>query len=293
METPRLGLKLLERTIMSQDSRKRVAITGAASGLGRCLALQYAREGWNVALADINDERGLETQNEILALGVDAFYTHVDVREENSLLRWKDVIVKRWSGLDVVINNAGVAVHGRIDETPDEDWDWIIDINLMGVARGCRIFTSLFKAQGYGHIVNVASIAGLIHSPEMNSYNVTKAGVVALSETIKAELEPFGIKVSVVCPGFFPTNLTENTRSPNPNIKTVINKLFQKSKLKAEDVARIVFEGVKSGRFYILPHKDFAAIWYMKRFSPSVYFWAMSKMVKKRPEFQNKERAAS
>jgi NAD(P)-dependent dehydrogenase (short-subunit alcohol dehydrogenase family) len=280
--------------MMSQESKKRVAITGAASGLGRSLALHYARQGWNVALADINDLRGQETQQVILALGVDAFYTHVDVRDEDSLLKWKDLIVKRWGGLDVIINNAGVAVHGGIDETPIADWEWIIDINLMGVVRGCRIFTSLFKAQGYGHIVNTASIAGLLYSPQMNSYNVTKAGVVALSETMKSELQPYGIKVSVVCPGFFPTNLTENTRSPNPNIKASITKLFEKSKLKADDVARIVFDGVKAGRFYILPHKDFAAFWYMKRLSPSLYFWALSKMARKRPEFRNeKTRAAS
>lgn len=278
---------------MSQESKKRVAITGAASGLGRSLALHYARQGWNVALADINDIRGQETQQVILALGVDAFYTHVDVRDENSILKWKDAIVKRWGALDVIINNAGVAVHGAIDESPTADWDWIIDINLMGVVRGCRIFTSLFKAQGYGHVVNVASIAGLVYSPEMNSYNVTKAGVVALSETMKAELQPFGIKVSVVCPGFFQTNLTENTRSTNPNIKTMMNKLFAKSKLNADDIARIVFEKVKAGRFYILPHKDFAAFWYIKRLSPAFYFWAMSKMVRRRPEFRDNARAAS
>ncbi|WP_141732166.1 SDR family oxidoreductase [Oligoflexus tunisiensis] len=278
---------------MAHESGKRVAITGAASGLGRALALHYARQGWKVAIADINDIRGQETQQVILALGVDAFFMHVDVREEASLIKWKDAIVKRWGGLDVIINNAGVAVHGGIDETPSADWEWIIDINLMGVVRGCQIFTSLFKKQGFGHIVNVASIAGLIHSPEMNSYNVTKAGVVALSDTMKSELKQFNIKVSVVCPGFFPTNLTENTRSPNPNIKSVINKLFERSKLKAEDVARIVFEGVQAGRFHILPHKDFAAIWYMKRVSPAFYFWAMERMVRKRQDFRERARAAS
>jgi NAD(P)-dependent dehydrogenase (short-subunit alcohol dehydrogenase family) len=278
---------------MAHQSGKRVAITGAASGLGRALALHYARQGWKVALADINDIRGQETQQVILALGVDAFFMHVDVREESSLTKWKDAIVKRWGGLDIIINNAGVAVHGGIDETPSADWDWIIDINLMGVVRGCQIFASLFKKQGFGHIVNVASIAGLIHSPEMNSYNVTKAGVVALSDTLKSELKPFHIKVSVVCPGFFPTNLTETCRSPNPNIKSVINKLFEKSKLKADDVARIVFEGVQAGRFHILPHKDFAAIWYLKRASPALYFWAMDRMVRKRPEIRERARAAS
>ncbi|HYX38038.1 MAG TPA: SDR family oxidoreductase [Oligoflexus sp.] len=278
---------------MSQNSGKRVAITGAASGLGRSLALHYARQGWNVAVADINDLRGQETQQVLLALGIDAFYMHVDVRDDASLSKWKDAIVKRWGGLDVIINNAGVAAHGAIDESPTEDWDWIIDINLMGVVRGCRIFTSVFKKQGFGHVVNVASIAGLIHSPEMNSYNVTKAGVVALSDTMKSELKRFGIKVSVVCPGFFPTNLMENTRSPNPHIKTAIGKLFAKSKLNADDVARIVFNGVKAGRFYILPHKDFAAFWYLKRVSPAAYFYAMARMVSKRPEFKDKARAAS
>jgi NAD(P)-dependent dehydrogenase (short-subunit alcohol dehydrogenase family) len=292
METPRLGLNLLESNIMSLEAGKRVAITGSASGLGRSLALHYARQGWQVALADISDQKGLETQQVISALGVDAFYMHVDVRDDASIGQWKDAIVKRWGGLDVIINNAGVGAHGAIDESPTEDWDWIIDINLMGVVRGCRLFTRLFKQQGYGHVVNVASIAGLIHSPEMNSYNVSKAGVVALSDTMKSELQPFGIKVSVVCPGFFPTNLSENTRSPNPNIKSVIQKLFAKSKLNADDVARIVFDGVKASRFYILPHRDFAAIWYIKRISPAFYFWAMNKMMRRRPEFKIKARAA-
>lgn len=278
---------------MSAKTGKRVAITGAASGLGRSLALHFAREGWQIALGDINDQRGQETQAAITALGVDAFYQHVDVREEASIVKWKDAIVKRWGTLDVVINNAGVACHGRIDESPLDDWDWIIDINLMGVVRGCKIFTSLFKAQGHGHIVNVASMAGLIHSPEMNSYNVTKAGVVALSDTLKSELKSSNIKVSVVCPGFFPTNLTENTRSPNPNIKSVIGKLFSKSKLKAEDVARIVYEGVKAGKFIILPHKDYAAFWYMKRYSPTLYFWSMGRMAGSHGVAPRKSRAAS
>src|SRR6476620_4924855 len=147
---------------MGQDTGKKVAITGAASGLGRALALHYAGQGWKVALADINDQRGQETQQAVRALGVDAFYQNVDVRDDASLQKWKEAIVNRWGGLDVIINNAGVAVHGRIDESPLDDWEWIIDINLMGVVRGCRIFTSLFKKQGFGHIVNVASIAGLV-----------------------------------------------------------------------------------------------------------------------------------
>jgi NADP-dependent 3-hydroxy acid dehydrogenase YdfG len=266
---------------MSRFPEKRVAITGAASGLGRAMAVYYAKQGWKVALADIHDQRGEETLEHIGKLPGDCFYTRVDVREDQSLEQWKNAIVERWGGLDIIINNAGVGTHGRIDEASLDDWDWVIDINLMGVVRGCRIFTKLFKKQGYGHIVNVASIAGLIHSPEMNSYNVTKAGVVALSETMRAELQPAGIHLSVVCPAFFQTNLAENTRSPNPNIKSVINKLFSQSKISADDVAKIVFESVQAGEFYILPHKNFAAIWYLKRYFPSLYFMLIGKMAAK------------
>ncbi len=276
---------------MTRFPEKRVAITGAASGLGRAMAVFYAKQGWKVALADIHDQRGEETLELIRKLGGDCFYTRVDVREDQSLEQWKNAIVKRWGGLDIIINNAGVGSHGSIDEASLDDWDWVIDINLMGVVRGCRIFTNLFKKQGYGHIVNVASIAGLIHSPEMNSYNVTKAGVVALSETMRAELQPAGIQLSVVCPAFFQTNLTENTRSPNPNIKSVINKLFSQSKISADDIAKIVFESVQAGKFYILPHKNFAAIWYLKRYSPSLYFMLMGKMVSKNKKSLDKKRA--
>ncbi len=275
---------------MSQTSEKRIAITGAASGLGRAIALYYAKQGWKIALGDVHDQRGQETLESVRKYGVDAFYQHVDVREDLSIEQWKEAIVKRWNGLDIIVNNAGVAAHGCIDEAPLDDWDWIIDINLMGVVRGCRQFSALFKKQGYGHIVNVASIAGLIHSPEMNSYNVTKAGVVALSDTLRSELRPFHISVSVVCPGFFQTNLTENTRSPNPKIASVINKLFSKSKINADDIAKIVYESVAAEKFFILPHKDFAAIWYLKRMSPGLYFWAMNKYADQQFKAAKKQR---
>jgi NAD(P)-dependent dehydrogenase (short-subunit alcohol dehydrogenase family) len=279
---------------MTKQSKKRVAITGAASGLGRALAQYYAGKGWRVALADINDLRGQETLQAIQSLGVEAFYQHVNVRDDEALGKWKDAIVKRWGGLDVVINNAGVATHGAIDESPIDDWNWVIDINLMGVVRGCIEFGGLFKKQGFGHIVNVASMAGLIHSPEMDSYNVAKAGVVALSDTLKSELKEFNVKVSVACPAFFPTNLYENARSPNPNIKSVLNKLFSQSKLNADDVARIIYQGVEAGKFHILPHRDFAAIWYLKRLSPDLYFWVMEKVSgRKTKGLAKKARAAS
>ena len=108
------------------------------------------------------------------------------------------------------MNNAGIATGGRIDVESLDEWDRVVDINLMGVVRGCRAFTPLFKRQRSGHIVNTASAAGLVHPPMMSSYNTVKAGVVALSETLSHELHPYGVTVSVVCPSFFRTNLADS-----------------------------------------------------------------------------------
>ncbi|MEE2731174.1 SDR family oxidoreductase [Ketobacter sp.] len=253
------------------NSKKTVAITGGASGLGKAMALRYARAGWGVAIADLNDERGESTLQELNDLCGDACYHHVDVRDAGAIEGWRDAILQRWGHINVVINNAGIASHGGIAESSLEDWDFTIDINLMGVVRGCKFFSQTMKQQGYGHIVNIASMAGLIHSPEMNSYNATKAAVVALSETMQFELAPFGIGVTVVCPGFFQTNLAESTRSPDSHAQAHVSKMLATSDITADDIADQVFNAVDSNQFMLLPHKSYRNTWYWKRFMPSLY----------------------
>lgn len=267
---------------------KSVAITGGASGLGKAMAFRFARAGWHVAIADIHDQRGQETLKELHSLTNDCFYSTVDVRKAEDILAWRDEILGRWSTLDVVINNAGVASHGGIAETSLEDWQWIMDINLMGVVRGCKFFTQSFKQQGFGHIVNVASMAGLLHSAEMNSYNAGKAAVVALSETMRHELESQGINVSVVCPGFFKTNLAESTRSPNARAKQYVNKLLATSNITADDIAEMVFIAVKKKHYLVLPHPAYRRTWYLKRYTPFLYHKIMSTIAKKRASMQKK-----
>src|SRR3546814_5641416 len=136
-----------------------------------------------------------------------SFYIHCDVRSEADLITAREQMVKQFGCVDLLFNNAGVAQSGPIDETTMDDWQWIVAINLLGVVRGCRVFTPLMKTQGSGVIVNIASMAGLIHPPQMAAYNTTKAAVVALSETLKAELHRYGIQVSVVCQAFFRTKI--------------------------------------------------------------------------------------
>ena len=257
---------------------KTVAITGGASGLGRALARRFATAAWNIAIADLNDERGAETLQEIKAGAKDAFYQNCDVRDNASVREWRDNILARWGSIDVVINNAGVATFGSIDACSLEDWNWIIDINLMGVVRGCKYFSEVFKHQSYGHIVNVASMAGLIHSPEMSSYNATKAAVVALSETLRGELKPYGIDVTVVCPGFFQTNLAESTRSPDSGAKGRVAKMLTTSKISADDIADMIFLAIAEKKYLVLPHASYRRMWYLKRFLPFLYTRMMGKI---------------
>jgi len=262
---------------------KRIAITGAASGLGKAIALHYANAGWNVAVADILDDDGQQVVAQIKSLGRDSFFCHCDVTNDGDIKNLHDQIIDHWGGLDIIVNNAGVATHGTMDNAPLSDWQWVIDINLMGVVRGCKQFTSLFKQQGYGHIVNVASMAGLLYTPEMGSYNATKAANVALSETLRAELEPYNINTSVVCPGFFQTNLAKSARSPDAGAQELIDRLLSTSDISAEDIAAIIFAAVEKKKFWILPHRAYKNLWLTKRYLPFLYqrtFGIMGKKTK-------------
>lgn len=250
----------------------RVFITGGASGLGQALALRYARDGWDVCIADLNDVRGEATCELLKAYGGKAIYCHADVTVEADLQHIADVLQEQWGGLDLLINNAGVAQLGAIDEVAVSDWEWILNINLLGVVRGCRVFVPIFKRQGHGQILNIASMAGLLDVPLMASYNVSKAGVVALSTTLEQELMQHGVRVSVACPSFFQTNLEESVRSNDLGLKKLMGKLSARGELSADDVAERIVEGVTKGQTYIFPHVKGERMWLAKRYLPQRWF---------------------
>lgn len=254
---------------------QRIFITGGASGLGKAIALRYAREGAKVCIGDINPEQGVEVAAEIRKAGGTALFLECDVRRLSDLEKVRDRLETEWGGVDLVVNNAGVASAGTIEDTSIADWEWIIDINIMGVVRGCKVFTPLFKQQGSGTFVNVASMAGLMLAPVMSSYNVSKAGVIALSETLSQELRDAGIHVSVLCPAFFQTNLASTMRSDIPGMQQNVNKLMKRSGVTAEDVADSVFEAVRKNEFWILPHAKERRMWYLKRYAPKAFDWLM------------------
>jgi len=274
---------------MSSDSKvdtkisnKRVFITGGASGLGKAIALKYAQQGYKVCIADLNDERGDETLELLKAFGNECFYLHCDITKFKDLESAKSILIERWQGVDIVVNNAGVAgTAGPIEDVSLSDWDWVLNINLMGVVRGCKAFTPLFKQQGSGHFVNVASAAGLMNAPQMSSYNASKAGVISLSETLKFELDADNIGVSVVCPAFFKTNLTESMKSTVAGVTQKISYVMKHAKVTADDVANDIFNAVESNNFWVLSHKPERKLWLLKRFLPMLFDRVMKKQMAK------------
>ncbi len=251
----------------NNQGQARVFITGGASGLGRALAERYASAGYSVCIGDVNDERGAETLA-VLQARTTAHYLHCDVQQEADLQAAADWLKQHWAGVDIVVNNAGVATAGAIDSFPMADWQWVMDINVLGVVRGCKVFTPLLREQGGGQLVNVASLAGIIHPPKMASYCATKAAVVALSESLSLELERDNIAVSVVCPAFFRTNLAESLRASDPSSTAMTQKLVNKAKVGAEEIAEKVYKGVQRRDFHILTHSDSKRFFMLKRLLP-------------------------
>jgi NAD(P)-dependent dehydrogenase (short-subunit alcohol dehydrogenase family) len=254
----------------------RVLVTGGASGFGQALAAIYAARQCQVLVTDV----AADVADDVLPRRTGAgqvVYRQLDVRDVGQWEAARDWLDEQWGGLDLLINNAGVAAGGRVDVVPIQDWEWIIEINLLGVVKGCRTFTPMFKAQRSGRIVNVASMAGLVHPPAMSSYNSVKAGVVALSETMLHELAAYDVGVSVVCASFFRTNLHDSLRGSDPMLEPSARKLMTESKLDAATVAARAVDGIDKGRFLVLTHADGRAVYRLKRLSPRLYHRAMQR----------------
>jgi NAD(P)-dependent dehydrogenase (short-subunit alcohol dehydrogenase family) len=224
----------------------RVLVTGAASGLGEALTRAFRARGDEVLATDVAFDAGVSS-------GSTGEELRLDITSEDDWAAALGRVEERWGGLDVLVNNAGVAGGGRIDVAGIDEWQWIIDINLLGVVRGCRTFTPLFKRQGSGRIVNVASLAGLVHPAGMASYNAVKAGVVALTETLGHELAGYGVQAHVVCPSYFRTNLLESMRGADEALGAVVGQLVESSPFTADQIAAAVLAGVEAGDEVILP----------------------------------------
>jgi NAD(P)-dependent dehydrogenase (short-subunit alcohol dehydrogenase family) len=260
--------------------QNRMMITGAGSGLGREIALRWAREGWQLALSDVNEPGLAETLQMVREAGGDGFTQRCDVRDYSQLTALAQACEEKFGGVDVIVNNAGVASGGFFNDLSLEDWDWQIAINLMGVVKGCKAFLPLLE-KSKGKIVNIASMAALMQGPAMSNYNVAKAGVVALSESLLIELKMQEVGVHVVCPSFFQTNLLDSFRGPTPAMKAAVGKLLESSPISAADIADYIYQEIGKGEFMILPHEQGRMAWALKQKNPQLLYDEMTSMANK------------
>jgi NAD(P)-dependent dehydrogenase (short-subunit alcohol dehydrogenase family) len=254
---------------------KTAVITGAASGFGLETSRLCAQQGMNIVMADVQQDALDKAVPEIEGLGAKVLPMRIDVARSEQVEAMGDATVARFGAPHFVFNNAGVGAGGLIWEHPLKDWEWIVGVNLMGVAHGIRVFTPMMLAAAKadpayeGHIVNTASMAGMVNMPNMGSYNVTKNAVVSMSETLFQDLALVTeqIHCSVLCPFFVPTGIHHSERnrpadmsedSPPTRSQLIAKALGEKAvnsgKLTAAQVAQMVLDAVMNEKFYVFSH---------------------------------------
>lgn len=247
-------------------------MTGAASGLGRAIAVRLGRDGWTLALCDLNVAGCEETRALVEGAGGSAQIEVLDVREESQWLALREKLKGAWPRCDLIVNNAGVVVSGGVGDTPVADWDWLLSINLRGVILGCHTFVPwLMQNPQRSYVLNMASIAGLLAPVRMGAYNVAKAGVVSLSETLYTEVKRHNIGVTVVCPWFVKTNLLDTGRFADPKEKAGGALYMAQSRLTPDKVADYAVRRMYRGKLYAVIGFESRQIWRMKRHFPQFY----------------------
>ena len=252
---------------MGLSKQPRAVVTGAGSGLGRAFCIEIVKRNGRVIASDIDENAARATAELLKGAAVPA---RCDVSKLDDVEALALLAEKELGGVDLVVNNAGVAVGGKVGEVSIPDWQWQISINLWGVIHGCHVFVPRLRKQNYGHVINIASAAGFAGMPLMAPYCVTKSGVMALSEALYGELGSTKIGVTVVCPTFFQTNIAKSSRGPNGinEVRGLTEKLMAASKVTAEDVARHALKTANAGDLYAIPMADGRWLWRMKRLMP-------------------------
>ncbi|MDP9044151.1 MAG: SDR family oxidoreductase [Pseudomonadota bacterium] len=251
-------------------------ITGAASGFGLEASRLAARRGMRIVMADVQQDALDRAAADIGALGVPVLPFRLDVSKAAEVEALGAATFERFGAPNFVFNNAGVGAGGLIWETTLKDWEWVVGVNLMGVAHGIRVFTPMMldaaaRDPGYeGHITNTASMAGLLNAPNMGVYNATKSAVVAMSETLYQDLRLVTdqIGASLLCPYFVPTGITQSHRNRPAEMtdtdrkltrsqligQAMSNKAVSSGKVSAAEVAQFVFDAIDEQRFYVYSH---------------------------------------
>jgi len=248
-------------------------VTGAGSGIGRETALLCARRGADLAVCDVDGDGLAMTETEARRLGSDVFAQRVDVSDRAQMQAFADAVHGRVASVDLLVNNAGVGLGANFLETPLEDWDWILPINVMGVVHGCKMFVPAMieRARG-GHVVNLSSAAGYFANPSLTAYTTTKFAVLGLSEALRTELRPQGIGVTAVCPGLINTPITRNSpmRGSAESQRERIVRLYERRNYGPDRVAQRILHAVQRNRAVMPVTAEAWGMWWLTRFTPSL-----------------------
>jgi NAD(P)-dependent dehydrogenase (short-subunit alcohol dehydrogenase family) len=252
---------------------KTVLVTGSASGIGLETALAFAKRGADLILCDV-DEAGLgKAAGRIEALGSAVFTRRVDVSSADEMGAFADAVHERVEAVDILMNNAGVAIGGPFLSTSLEDWNWILGVNTLGVVHGCHYFIPKMVARGKGgHVINVSSAAGYSANSILAAYNATKFSVLGLSEALWEELHPHSIGVTAVCPGLIDTPITRNARlvgeMDKPDKRKEMVEGYQRRGYTPDRVARNILKAVEKDRLVAPISIEAWGLYYLKRFAP-------------------------
>jgi len=247
-------------------------ITGAGSGIGQAFAIELAARGGAVVCSDIDKAQAEVTVARIEAEGGCALATVCDVTKLDDVEKLAET-AEQWFGgpADLVINNAGVGAGGHaIGEMTLADWRWVLDINMWGVIHGCHVFAPRLREAGRGGIINVASTASFAAAARMGAYNASKAAVLAITETLAAELADTPIRVTALCPTFVQTNIMKAGRISASSSK-IADNLMRWTGVPADTVVKSALAGLDRGQLYVLPQFDARLVWRLKRLLPAGY----------------------
>jgi NAD(P)-dependent dehydrogenase (short-subunit alcohol dehydrogenase family) len=258
------------KAVLDNLGGKRAVITGAGSGLGRELSLLLAGRGFRLGIADIDAQGASETLRLVEGSGGSGEMFICDVTSAGQLHRLAEHFFEAWGGVDLLINSAGVAAGGTVGDIPLEDWHWLMDVNFWGTLHACHAFIPRMRAQGRGHIVNIASAAGMVCLPEMSSYNVSKAAIIALSESMRSELAPHGVGVTAACPSFFCSPFGNDVRYTDPYQLEFCEAAFGNASQDSRDIARQVLAAADRDAVYLYPHRSVRSLLLVMRLLPSV-----------------------
>jgi len=261
----------------SGSTRRNAIVTGAASGLGQAIAKRLAQDGWRIALADISVENCAETLRMVEAAGGEGRVERLDVSKPEEWQQLRERLQQDWQQLDLLVNNAGVGGSGEVGSFSIEDWQWVLGVNLFGGIYGCHTMVDWLKNHPSGsHIINIASFAAVASAPAMAAYNVGKAGMLSLSETLYTELRPHNIGVTAVCPAFFQTNLLSQGRFESDGQKQIAATYMQRARFTAEDVADAAVRAIASKKLFVVLGRKARFYWLMKRWYPVTFLKTVS-----------------